>query len=268
MIQELQILDKTNTPVDWWSQVERLKRRKSIKFKPGLNILWGPNGCGKTTILLAMARMFHAWQGGHSVVTEHSMHEMFRLFGRRRKGKEPSFEDGYKGGITPIHDGQSVFFIDPAKGAGHGHSSIDGDFIEEQLMDLTNKGSSGQKTVQRLGPIAHLAEGNPPPPVGWRVSKDYVNDVWVRRLELVEETFKGTIPKGQPTVLLDEPDRSLDIPTQHGLWRVLKRVSSDVQVIVATHSMLALEIPGAHYLDLRRGYLKECREVRDQIFPR
>lgn len=39
--------------------VSFFKGRKQVVFKPGLNILVGPNGCGKTTVLRILAEIFH-----------------------------------------------------------------------------------------------------------------------------------------------------------------------------------------------------------------
>lgn len=257
MIESLQVVDAKRASVEWWPKVQRLKRRKQIKFKPGLNILWGPNGCGKTTILLAMARMLHCWQGGVSTLTEHSIRELFKL----RFGSNLKSEDKYLNGVMPVHDGQAVFFVDPSKGVGASRSFFDNDFSFEQLMDMRDRGSSGQKTTMRLMPLIRLARGEEPPPVRCNINREYVNDLWISYLDRVEETMRGTIPRGQPTVLLDEPDRSLDIPSQVGLWKILKMARKSVQIIVATHSILALDIPDAHYIDLHRGYLKKCREA-------
>ena len=45
MIAELRITDIEKIPTRWWGDVEAIARKKVFKFKPGLNVLWGPNGC-------------------------------------------------------------------------------------------------------------------------------------------------------------------------------------------------------------------------------
>lgn len=64
MISALRIVDPDTACVAHWGKVEALKGLEAIEFKPGLNILWGPNGCGKTTVLTAIARMLHCEQVG------------------------------------------------------------------------------------------------------------------------------------------------------------------------------------------------------------
>ena len=67
-------------------------------------------------------------------------------------------------------------------------------------------------------------------------------------------------PPGPLTVLLDEPDLHLDIPSQANLWKQLVDLAKREQVIVTSHSVFAVAVPGAAYIDLVPGYLAECRK--------
>ena len=68
------------------------------------------------------------------------------------------------------------------------------------------------------------------------------------------------LPPGPLTVLLDEPDLHLDIPSQANLWKQLVDLAKREQVIVTSHSVFAVAVPGAAYIDLVPGYLAECRK--------
>jgi len=270
VISELRVVDKDKTCIKWWTKVEAFKRRTVFKFKPGLNILWAPNGHGKTTLLLAIARMLHAEQGRNTTITQQSLTELFG-FGMRsfRRGSdkmthEELAEEEFKSGLLPVHDGQSVMYFDPghAVGLSRGGAAFDEDFFMEGVGSLASRGSAGETTLQRMNGIFAVFLGKAPwPDIKYTMERRGVNDLWGTRIDVVAEFLKGTIPKGQPTILLDEPDRSLDIPYQFGIWRALPRDSKNFQIIVATHSLFALNIPGAHYIDMKKGYLKQCRDV-------
>ena len=67
---------------------------------------------------------------------------------------------------------------------------------------------------------------------------------------------------GKPTIILDEPERSLSIPAQAKLWlETLPRLTKTFQILSASHSPFALKAPGAHFLSMPRDYVKECQQA-------
>ena len=91
------------------------------------------------------------------------------------------------------------------------------------------------------------------------------NYVWKEDHKISTYALKATVKKkGLRTILLDEPGRSLDIPAQEDLWRGLSQ-QKKFQLIVATHSVFALNVEGAQYVDIRRGYLTKCRKALASI---
>jgi energy-coupling factor transporter ATP-binding protein EcfA2 len=267
MISELRIADPKNTCIKWWDKVKWLEGQKSIEFKPGLNILWGPNGSGKTTIIRAIARMLHAEQGGSTHVTQSSMGEVFD--GSSRAGL------GYRDGAMPIHDGQVVMHFDPSHAVGMMGGAFDDDFFTMGVMNTVFKGSAGQTTLQRFDAILTAVIKGTWPEIQWKhpfkpvKGKTQPKDTWDARCWAVASTLEGTLPAGGPkTILLDEPDRSLDLSYQWGLWDRLAQEAGNVQIIAASHSLLALKIPGAHYIETMPGYLVKSERVLDRLVLR
>jgi predicted ATPase len=93
----------------------------------------------------------------------------------------------------------------------------------------------------------------------YRMKKQHVNSLWKERIELVEKFLVGTGDKGPVTVMMDEPERSYDLPLQATVWRFLRAQSTRIQFIVASHSVFALNIPEAHYIELESGYLEAAK---------
>jgi energy-coupling factor transporter ATP-binding protein EcfA2 len=254
VITEVRVRNRKKIPAKWWPKVTNLARRKVFRLKPGLNILWGRNGSGKTTLLKSIARTLHAEQGGQTIVTPTSLNACFGLFGHE--------ENDYLNGLHVVHDGQGVLNFDPDHTVGLQSGYFDDDFFDQGLRNLMLKESSGITTLAKMSAIAETVFlGDPWPGIAWKVRKDDT------RAKLVEETLKGELPKGQPTVLMDEPDRSLDLPHRVGIWKRLPEKAGDFQFIVATHSVLALNVPGANYIELSKGYLKECRASLKRFLP-
>lgn len=255
MIRSFEVKDPKVTPVKWWAQVEALAKPRMFKFKPGLNILWGKNGSGKTTVLKAMARLFHCEQSGVSVVTQTSVQDLFGgVFSV--KGDPAKL----KKSLIIRHDGQGVRHFDPSHAVGlqGGGASFDWDFGMEGIRNTMFKGSAGETTMSRINQLIGQLLGGEVPKIDQRIQARNANDVWAPQIKAAEHFLKGSGKKGQPTVLLDEPERSFDLPTQVMVWRFIRAASKDVQFIVASHSFFALGIPNANYIELTDGYLEQA----------
>ena len=270
MIRALLVTDPMRACTPWWHKVEEFEGRDRFEFKPGLNILWGPNGSGKSTILRAMARALHCEQGGTQVVTDTSKREMQAGGGKAMKNGI-RFE-GYSDGVLPEHDGSPVVFFDPSDAVGLFGGAFDDDFMDLGIMNAMNDVSAGQTTMMRSNDaMAPIFKGEMPPEVKWRVQKaepQRPDPGWGRErwdvLRGIEETLEGTLhPTGIPTILLDEPDRSLDIPLQARFWLGLARAGTHghVQIIAASHSVFALGLSGVNYIELVDDYLQRSTQV-------
>lgn len=259
MISTIRVADPENSVVPWWGSVEALQGREVIEFSEGLNILWGPNGIGKSTIVKLLARVLHAEQGGQTTVTERSVGPLNGIL-----GSEPP-----KVGISVEHDGQAVIYHDPSNRIGLSGGQFDWDFFQEGIANTKAAASEGQLNIGRAYRVWDQLQGKEAwPEVQWLIKKSQVNSHWQRKLDIAEEQLKASIPRGQPTFLLDEPDRSIDLPGQARLWQGYANLSSRFQFIVATHSPWALNIEGANYIDLQPGYLDACREAVARLAPR
>jgi predicted ATPase len=270
MITSLKIGDRKKICIPWWGGVDFLKRKRVLHFQPGLNILWGPNGSGKTTLLLGLARMMFCEQANHTCITNHAIHELFPI--RSADFKLPADErarKGFLGGLEVVHDGQAVQHFDPSKTVGlvGGGAGFDDDFFMSGLQECTRKASAGETTVGRLDDLFGILIGEREwPEVEWKARRETHSEAMNAQVALIDERLAPGIEPGNPTILLDEPDRSLGVPYQYGLWNRLTADAERFQIIVATHSLFAVNVPGAHYIETKTGYLGQCREAVRRAF--
>ena len=269
MIRKLTVTKPSATLIKWWDKIDAFKTKKGtpyeIEFQPGLNILWGPNGSGKSSIISMLGKLTHSEQGGVSTVTDESV----RAFSDFKKALDGQDLDT---------DGQVVRYCDPAHAAGlvGGMSGFDDDFFDLGLANVMFKGSGGQTTMNRMyDALKAMKDGKMPDlRVKAHVPKAPVKnpkeDAWRYDLDLAhyenyQRAIKGVTPNGEPgqlTFLFDEPDRSLDLPIQLRFWDTMLAHSKWHQIIVASHSMFALDLPKAHYIELVPGYIEECRKAK------
>lgn len=240
------------------------KGRKVLKFKPGLNVLFGPNGCGKSTVLNILAQSLAAAQGGVSTVTQDHISSTVDMFAalRQRDGVKGEMKD--KIGLEVRHDGQPVVYSDPRKTVGLVGGSFDDDFMERGLAEAMGSArrSHGQLSLSRTDSALAVLMGKSASPtsIPYTMNKKHVNDQWVQAIEIVEKRLQANTERGQPSVLLDEPEANFSLVWQSRLWTLLRRpeVAQKHQVIVASHSPFALGLPDAHYIEFEPGYMADA----------
>lgn len=222
-----------------------------MDFTPGLNILWGRNGSGKSTILKLMARYFHAEQGGVSTVTQSSISQLI-----------PGINDNDTclTGAEFEHDGKPVFFVDPGHAVGIVGGQLDDDFFMQGVGSIMSKASDGQMTNHRT--VMILDQCKKTKEIKFMMDRDRVNVFWQERIDKIKKMLEPTGKPGPLTIMFDEPDRSLDFDAAEDVWGFLPKVVKTCQVIVATHHWMALNVAGANYIELSPGYLEKCRKVK------
>jgi predicted ATPase len=216
--------------------------RESLSFNPGLTVLYGPNGCGKSTVLRMLGDTLCATQGGYSRVTRLTL-------------MDAHTEDPVA--LSVAHDGQPALYCDPRAELGVRGSSFDDDFFEEGLAEsVAKKLSHGQNSTRRLNRILAVLAGAAPLPAPIEFpDTSTVNEEALARLQT---RLAASIAKGPTTVLFDEPEANCSIPWTENLWGFLAKpdVLEKFQIIVASHSIFSLGVPNATYVEMVPGYLK------------
>lgn len=234
---------RKNKDFGYSASLDFFKKNKKVEFKPGLNIIFAPNGTGKSTILSMLALSVACKQGGYSVVTN----KWDSMFG---------FEN--LDGIEVFHDGQSAMYCNPREAIGliGGRAGFDDDFLSDGLKDLQLSESTGKTTLYRINKIVDILIGKEemPKEIIYKKSQEYLTK---DRKKLLE----ARVPLGQQSILLDEPESGLAIHIQRNLFKQIDQAAKEkgLQIIVATHSIFALSCD-ANFIELEEGYIKKAKE--------
>lgn len=231
---------------------------RAVLFEPGLNIVFGPNGCGKSTMLRIMAAYCGIKNGGWTRIS--SALDMFSVEKTTYPHKLAVLERRGECQADVAWDGTPTFF---------NHSTADNPGLDvmmdeedsadgitgyaEGIQLMGNRVSQGQRRLTKLNRIAGMLKQ---PPRIDTVDESRGPNYGAR--EFVE--YMASLGQAGPsTVLFDEPDRSLATEHQMMLWgMILPKLAAKYQVIVAAHSWIPLMIKYArvNIIDLDPGYLE------------
>lgn len=268
MLYQLDIIPGKVTPIEWWPTVPALKGITTLKFQPGLNILVGPNGTGKSSIIKALAKLTHCEQGGKPKITDTSSKalglprpydptEFNYATGKKRKGFVEPVPDP---GMVVTTNGEPTFYFTPdaTPGVGGGGAYFDHDFMGDIGYWLHgNRSSSGQGSRTKLERILIACKTETCGPL--RAERDWEKAVLAATIKVVASDA------GVRTLLLDEPERSLDYMYRLLYWRVIRNFvrAHGHQVIIASHATEALTLPAseANFIEVEPGYLKLCKQL-------
>ena len=242
---------------------------RTFEFKPGLNILYGPNGCGKSTLLKVMAAYSAIATGGWSKVQSGLRLNGFsseklvlpKGFAQISPGKCEA-EVAWDATPSYLHRSEDTNRTETGYFMTSVDDSADGETdMAQQVYDLTARPSSGQKRNTKMS-RAILAMQKPKTSLELpKRSGGPVSDAQV-------EYFETLRPTGVCTFMIDEPETSLDIPTQLILWHniFLRLLGKTRQVIITTHSYIPIFLKHSmagqlNFVDVVPGYSDACHKL-------
>lgn len=258
------------------------KANKVFNFKPGINVIYGGNGEGKTTLLNMLAATLGCLQGGKSYYTRTWLGDLkdticlqVSYYDAKEAGIKLNYEEGHYHMIPFIdvkHDGQSAFYCDPRKlrGLRHNGASFDHDFFDELKKDGKERSSTGKKNKSRMEDIMNvLSCSDSIEPNGIPFQKYLKEDLENVHNEQVRDLIKPNISVGAKTLMIDEPENALDFVSQRAFFKLLKENENreDLQIIMITHSPLVFMLENVNYITSDKSMLEYQQQlVKDGKF--
>lgn len=258
MITSVKIKDNTKTPFEYVSDIEAFENGREFIFKPGVNVIVGKNGSGKST-LLNIISMY--------ALCEKSMCSEIPI---EALDFPPIFDDDDKvlDGIDISSDyAGKVFRLLPS--AEMNRDSVLKNISNLDLYVNNIRRSYGEKVVLSLESLFNLMFGQ----------KDYVfpiqdlveykkklNAFWIKRIDNLLKYYERnritlTESSFEYTVLMDEPDRNLDIDNIMQIYNVLSFHKPQTQIIAIVHNPALIyklsKLDCVNFIEMTEGYLKD-----------
>lgn len=247
MIEKLTLI-KNNIDFQNFTHINKLdffNKNKEIEFVKGVNLVVGKNGSGKSTLLNILATGLAAKQGGYSKITNN----WFQNFNGFNEDKS------FLSNFNIKHDGQGVIYQNPRESIGLIFGQFDDDFMNEGILNVQNKNSTGLTTIDRLNLFFKYIETKE----DIHFNTHFLNNCQYVDLENKIDVFlKGCIEKGQKTIIMDEPETGLSFEYQFNLFNLIQTKSTelDLQIIISTHSPALYLFKNAKIIELSDNYLE------------
>ena len=259
---------------------------KKIEFeKDKINVLFGPNGSGKTTIIKTIANYClcgdnHTCDGYTNVVKHGPLDFGVSLF----KDKECDYNiENAIHNLSKLNyanvewDGHPVYFENTS---GRKDTGVFGDLTgglfstsKDEFIYVANRSklSLGQNTIYMVNKLSEVIERCPTLDDFVNEAKQYErNESWTKAITSQLNYIKSNYKENScMTLLLDEMDKSLDIENTLMLYRdflPMLRKKYGIQIILVSHSPLMLsnviqKSNDYNFISLDKKYTKEMKEL-------
>lgn len=270
MIQSVKIKDNKNIPLEYASELDSFSNGTEYKFKKGINIIIGKNGCGKST-LIKLISMFTLCEKSMCSKLPYNILQLRNLFPIAIQ------DNGHiKDGIEIKSDYLGVvynYFI--AK-------ELDNDSILSSSHNLYSymdsmSSSTGEGMTSMLYRLFDYSFKNknihfPINEIKENVEK--VNEYWANNLKQLLDYYEQNRIKIDKkdfayTFLLDEPDRNLDISRIGELYNILSYQKEYTQLICVIHNPILIyklsKLDYINFIEMSPDYLNEVKKVFENL---
>lgn len=252
MITRLKISDNTKTPLSYIESLDNFKNGTEYSFKPGVNIIVGENGCGKTT-LMKLLKLY--------LVVDYNECER-GIFNSNINSiaKFNAFD-----GVDVYADYDKNTFRLSHAGEKEKDNMIEtfDDFGTAYMQAKSSTGESVNIAIKKLLKLMFSRDAN------LKFDYDQFKEDYPEFHKYILEHREKDCPN-EFTILMDEPDRNLSLKNLKEIKEILSFHKENTQIIAVIHNPLLIaslsNIPDVNFIEMTEGYVKKMRDaVREML---
>lgn len=259
MVYKVAIKDNEKAPLHYLSDLDNFKNGMEYVFKPGVNLIVGENGCGKTTLMKLIQRYLLV---GQQQCEEKNVVKLFEGY-KLKDGEMFNGVDVYADYTTNIF---RMAHPEEYKGeSGIGLQSFE-NFGTLGTMMHSSTGEGVTTAINNLWRLmfSEKASLTFPKLSGWRKERyaTYLNYVKEHRIKPTEE-------EKEITILMDEPDRNLSLDNIEQIKSILSFHKPQTQLIAVVHNPLLIynlsKVNDINIIEMTEGYVGKVKGMVDEL---
>ncbi len=264
MITTITISNNKRTPFRYAPEIKAFKNGTEFVFKPGVNIIIGKNGSGKSTLMSMIAKY---------MLCEN---KMCSYMPREALDFPDVFDDNEDvlDGVCIKADYAGKVFNLSQQNEMKDNDVFDNAYNFSLFMDgmSSSCGEKGLRSMSALFSFMFSQKDYAFPILGLADLKKKSNELWAKKIDNLLRYYKSnrtTLTKDtfEYTVLMDEPDRNLDIDNIMQVYEVLSFHKPQTQIIAVIHNQALIyklsELDHVNFIEMTEGYLNK---VVDFVF--
>lgn len=258
MITSIKIENNKRTPFKYLPNLKTFRDGAEFVFKPGVNVIIGKNGSGKSTLLNLIAKYTFCERSMCSVIPRNALSFPDIFDGEDKVLDGACIQSDYIGKVFRLLLPMEMDRNDVLDNYHNFSSYMSG-----------NSGSSGEKGVCAISSLFNFMFGQKDyafPIAELKEFGESVNTLWKDRIDSLISYYKKNHVQVQEsdfeyTILMDEPDRNLDIENIMQVYGVLSFHKPQTQVIAVIHNPALIyklsKLDCVHFVEMTKGYLKK-----------
>ena len=252
MVYKVVIKDNKKSPIRYLPDLDNFQNNKEFIFKPGVNIIVGENGCGKTTLMNLIRRY---------LMVDYMDCDKGEYRGNINRLYESALSDkrGLLAGVDVYADYQRNTFRLSHAGEKEKEQAIE-TFEDFGTMFTQKTSSTGESVLVAINSL-----------FGYMFSKKakltYDYSQFKESDPLYWEYVKSHQQEGSDewTILMDEPDRNLDIENIDQIKRILSSHKPQTQMIAVVHNPLLIcslsKKKSINIIEMTEGYVHKVNQL-------
>lgn len=252
MVTKVKINDNKRAPLGYLNDLKNFRSGTEYVFKPGVNIIVGENGCGKTTLLnilkLYLVVGYNECERGKFNSNINSIASFHKI-----------------DGIDVYADYDKNTFRLSHAGERQKHDAIErfDDFGMTYMQAKSSTGESVNIAINRLLKLMFSQD------VNLKFDYDQFKDNYPEFHKYILEHREKDCPN-EFTILMDEPDRNLSLENLKEIKEILSFHKENTQIIAVIHNPLLIaslsKIPDINFIEMTEGYVKKIKDaIREML---